>query len=312
MRFVFLGSPPFATPVLERLLASRHEGLGLVTPPDRARGRGRSVKVSPLVELAKGAGLEVLQPEDPHDEACMGALRELGAEVHVVASYGVLMKEALLELPPQGSLNVHASLLPRHRGASPIQASILAGDAETGVSVQRMVLALDAGDVLHEIRTEIGEREVAGELFERLAELGGQVAVESLDLMEAGDARFVPQDEGLATYARKLKKRAGRIRWAKGVVDVDRRIRAMTPWPGAQTTDPKGKQIFVRSARPVEFDVAGAGPGSILETSPRLVVATGEGALELEVLQAAGKRPLSAEEFLRGARWSVGESLGGA
>src|SRR5689334_7486139 len=171
MRVVFLGSPPFALPVLERLLASRHKVLALVTQPDRPRGRGMKVAPSPLVELARARGLPVLQPNDTRDADFVGQMRGLKPDVLLVASYGEILREELLTLGHRGALNVHASLLPRHRGASPIQAAILAGDAETGVSVQRMVLRIDAGDVLLEERTPIGPNETSGELLARLAQL---------------------------------------------------------------------------------------------------------------------------------------------
>ncbi|HVS18952.1 MAG TPA: methionyl-tRNA formyltransferase, partial [Planctomycetota bacterium] len=194
MRTVFLGSPPFATPVLARLVDSPHRPLALVTRPDRPRGRGRSLEASPLVELAAANGIEVLQPADPHAPEVLERLRGLAPEVLFVASYGVILKPALLELAPRGALNAHASLLPRHRGAAPIQAALLAGDAETGVTIQRIVLELDAGDVLLERRTPIGPQDTSGDLFERLAVLAGEAAVEALDVLERGEARFTPQD----------------------------------------------------------------------------------------------------------------------
>src|SRR5258706_2358540 len=224
MRVVFLGSPPFALPVLERLLASRHQLLALVAQPDRPRGRGMKVEPSPLVELARARGLPVLQPEDTRAPEFAGALRSFKADVLLVASYGEILRQEVLACCPQGALNVHASLLPRHRGASPIQAAILAGDPETGVSVQRMVLRLDAGGVLPEERTPIGPRETAGELSARLAVLGGEAAVRALDLVESGRARFVPQDESRATQARKIHKQQGRIDWARAAADIERLV----------------------------------------------------------------------------------------
>ena len=241
MRVAFLGSPPFATPVLRKLLDSRHEVVALVTRPDRPGGRGLAVRVSPLVELARERGIRVLQPETTKDPAFVAELRELAPDVLLVASYGEILRRDVLDLAPKGALNVHASLLPRHRGASPIQAAILAGDPETGVSVQRMVLALDEGDVLHEVSTPIGAHENAGELLERLSGLGGEAAVQSLDLLERGRAEFRPQDPARATYARRIKKEEGRIDWSKSAIELDRHVRAMTPWPGARTAGPHGR-----------------------------------------------------------------------
>jgi len=229
MRVVFLGSPPFALPVLERLLGSRHQLLALVAQPDRPRGRGMKVEPSPLVELARARELPVLQPEDTRAPAFADRLRSFKPDALLVASYGEILRQDLLSLCRHGALNVHASLLPRHRGASPIQAAILAGDAETGVSVQRMVLRLDAGDVLLEERTPIGPEETAGELSARLAQLGGAAAVRALDLVESGAARFVPQDESRASVARKIHKQQGRIDWGRAAVDIERLVRALNP-----------------------------------------------------------------------------------
>jgi methionyl-tRNA formyltransferase len=309
LRTVFLGSPPFATPVLARLLGSRHRPSALVTRPDRPRGRGRSLESSPLVELARGAGLEVLQPADPQAPEVLERLRALAPQVLFVASYGVILKPALLELAPHGALNAHASLLPRHRGASPIQAALLAGDAETGVSIQRIVAELDAGDVLLERRIAIPPEATAGELFGRLAELAGEAAVEALDRLESGSARFTPQDPARVTHARKLRKQHGLIDWSRPAPDLARFVRAMTPWPGARTQTSDGRELTLLAVRALEGPGA---PGSVLEAGPRLVVGCGAGALELLELAPAGKRAMSAAEWLRGARLALGDRLGGA
>ncbi|MCC6407138.1 MAG: methionyl-tRNA formyltransferase [Planctomycetes bacterium] len=303
MRVVFFGSPPFAVPVFERLAASAHRVLALVTLPDKPQGRGQRVAESPLVAAAAARGIEVLQPANPHDEAFLARLRELAPDVLVVASYGVIMKSVLLELAPHGALNVHASLLPRHRGASPIQASIAHGDAETGVAIQKMVLALDEGDVLVERRTAIGAHETAGELGARLAILGGEALIETLDALAAGRARATPQDSSRATYTRKIKKTHGRVDWTRAADELERQVRALNPWPLARTLDPKGRELAILRARAV--DGAGA-PGEILAADAKLVVACGRGALEIQELVPAGKRALAAEEFLRGARLERG------
>lgn len=311
MRLLFLGSPPFAGPVFEALLTSPHVVCGLVTRPDRPRGRGRSVALSPLAEVAQARGVPVFQPESTRDEAVQAELRALEADVLVVASYGEILREPMLQLAPHGALNVHASLLPRHRGASPIQAAILAGDATTGVSVQRMVLALDKGDVLHELTTPIGAEETAGELFDRLAELGGRAAIEALDLLESGAARFQPQDDALATYAGKLEKLAGRIDWTRSADELDRQRRAMHPWPGSTTTTPDGKPLAITAARIVrDADTTGVAPGSLIEIKPRCLVACGVDALELLEIKPAGKQAMSADAWLRGARCELGDRLG--
>jgi methionyl-tRNA formyltransferase len=235
----------------------------------------------------------------------LARLRALEPEVLLVASYGVILKPALLELAPRGALNVHGSLLPRWRGASPVQAAILAGDSVTGVSIQRVVRALDEGDVLLEKSRAIGTNETAGELMLALAQLGAEAAVEALDLLESGRAEFTPQDPARATYARKLKKEQGTIDWSKSADELARFVRAMNPWPGARCVDPRGREMVVLAARCAEARVAE--PGAVLDVDQRLIVATGNGALELLELVPAGKRAMSGAEFVRGARTAVGE-----
>ncbi len=307
MRVVFLGSPPFAVQVFERLAASRHAIAALVTLPDRPKGRGQKLEESPLVALARSKNVRVEQPANPHEPALLANLRELAPDILVVASYGVILKRELLELAPRGALNVHASLLPRHRGASPIQAAIQAGDRETGVAIQRMVLALDEGDVVVEKRTPIGAEETSGELFERLAVLGGEALVEALDSIEDGRAKFEPQDATRATYAKKIKKEHGVVDWSKPADEIARLVRAMNPWPLARTIDPKGRELAILRAH--EVANASGAPGEILESDRRLVVAAKIGALEIEELVPAGKRALAAREFLLGARLERGAKM---
>jgi methionyl-tRNA formyltransferase len=308
MRYILLGSPPFAVPVLESLLESGHTALALVTRPDRPRGRGREVQPSALVQLAQVRGLSVLQPTSVREEGFVERLRELAPQVLLVASYGEILREDLLQLAPLGAFNVHGSLLPRWRGASPIQAAIGAGDEETGVSVQRMVKALDEGDVLLERRTPIGREETAGELFERLARLGGTAAVEALDQLDAGSARCTPQDPSAASYAPKLKKQDGRLDWTRSSAELGRFVRSVTPWPAAQASTKDGAAFVILAARTVEAARSGE-PGELLETDPRCVVACGSGALELITVKPAGKRAMDASAWLRGTRLAVGSCL---
>jgi methionyl-tRNA formyltransferase len=308
MRVVFLGSPPFAVPVLERLLASPHRVAVLVTPPDKPKGRGRRVEPSPLVEIARARSIPLEQPATTKDPAFVARLRAHEPDVLLVASYGELLRQEVLTLAPHGALNVHASLLPRWRGASPIQAALLAGDTETGVSVQRMVLALDEGDVIVERRTPIEPRENAGELLQRLARLGGEAAVEALDALESGTARFTPQDPARATFARKLPKERGWIDWSADAATLERHVRAMTPWPGARTLlrGPAGQgaqELVVVEARARDdVDAVDRAPGTLLAGRSELLVVCGSGALEIVRLKPAGKGELAADAWLRGAR----------
>jgi len=314
VRFVFLGSPPFATPVLERLLTSTFRPELVVTPAPRPRGRGRKVERSPVAVLAEEAGVPVLQPETVRDEGVLERLRAVEADVFLVVSYGELLRREFLEIPRRECLNVHPSLLPRWRGASPIQAAILAGDRQTGVSIQRVVLELDAGDVLAARRTEILPEETAGELAARLAELSGEVVIEALAAVASDTAEFVTQDEGAVTFCKRMKKEDGRVDWQRAPGELARLVRAMNPWPGARTTLPDGHVLSIWRARVVDAPSPSAStPGTILEAGERMTVACGprgEGALELVEVQAAGKRAMAAVDFLRGARLTAGQRLG--
>ena len=310
MRVVFLGSPPFALPIFERLLeCARHDVCALVTPPDRARGRGRSIERSPLAQMADRAQVPVIQPETTRDPAFAHGLATFEPDVLAVASYGELLREDVLDLAPHGALNVHGSLLPRWRGASPIQAALLAGDEESGVSIQRMVLALDAGDILLERRVRIEPKETAGELFDRLSLLGADALIEALDQLAAGAASFRAQDEALITHCRKLKKAAGRLDWKQAAALLERQVRAMHPWPGAHTLLPDGRTLGVLEARIAQTAVGDAPPGSLL-ADPGLLVPTGDGALELTRIKPAGKQAMDAAAFQRGARLEAGSTLG--
>ena len=306
MRTLFLGSPPFATPVLERLLESTHEVVGVVTPPDRRAGRGRALQRNPVAAAAEARGCPILQPEGMRAPESVAWLRDQAPEVLAVASYGELLRTEVLELAPFGALNVHGSLLPRWRGASPVQAALLAGDAETGISIQQMVLELDAGDVLLERTTPIGDEETAGELAARLAVLGGEALVAALDAVEAGTARPTPQDTARVTQCRKVPKEAGRMDFASTAEELGRLVRAMSPWPGASTTLPDGRRLQVLRLEPC----AGEGePGAVVE-GPGLCVACRRGAVRLAEVKPAGKGAMEDAAFLRGTPLSPGTRLG--
>jgi len=316
LRVVFLGSPPFGTPVLSALLESGHEVVGVVTRPDRPRGRGRSIERGEVAELAEQRSLPLLQPESTRGGGFASSLRELTPDVLVVASYGEILDEEVLAVPAVAPLNVHASLLPRHRGSSPIQAAILAGDEATGVSVQRMVLALDAGDVLLERELSIGDDETAGELQGRLSLLAGEVVVAALEELSGEGPTFTPQDEAAVTMTRRMRKEDGRpdlsILDSAGLV---RHIRAMTPWPGARTDlwreGEEATPFTLHAARVADdADWEASQPGDLRVVGDRLFVALNNGAAELTRVQPAGKRPMGVSDFLRGARLEAGARLG--
>jgi methionyl-tRNA formyltransferase len=307
MRCIFMGSPPFAMPVFEALLESGHVVLALVTQPDKPRGRGREVVPSDLVVRARDVGIPVLQPASTKKPEFAAALRELAPDVLLVASYGEILNTEVLELAPHGALNVHGSILPRWRGAAPIQRSIAAGDEVSGVSVQRMVLALDAGDIQLERVVPIEATDTSGSLFDKLAVLGGVAAVDALTELDENTATFTPQDAAAATHAPKLRKPEGQMDWSLSAEHLERHVRAMSPWPGAKAATPDGKPLMVEQARLVE-EHAGD-PGTLLEISPRLIVACGAGALEIVIVKPAGKRAMEASAWLRGARLEVGSKL---
>jgi methionyl-tRNA formyltransferase len=308
VRLVFLGSPPFATPVLASLVASPFRPLAIVTQPARARGRGKKVEESEVAALARREGIELLEPESVREPAVLARLRALEPDVFLVVSYGEILRPEFLAIPRLVALNVHPSLLPRHRGATPVQAAILAGDEVTGVAIQKIGAELDAGDILFALQTAIHPDETAGELQARLAKWSGELVLPALELVESGRARYQPQDHTRATTCKKLTKEQGRLDWSEPAIELERRVRAMNPWPGTVTRLPGGADLYVWRARAAR---GGSGaPGTVLEASKRLVIATGDGSLELTEVQLAGKRILPAADFLRGARLAPGERLG--
>ena len=315
MRVLFWGTPDFATPALRALIGEGHEVVGVVTQPDRAKGRSRSTLVPPPVKaIALIEGIPVLQPERPRGEEFLGAIRALKPDISVVVAYGHILKQEVIDVPVRGTLNIHASLLPRWRGAAPIQAAILAGDAETGVSIQRMVLALDAGPVLFEIRTGISPDETAGELTERLSALGAEAIIECLALLDLDAIEETPQDELKVTIAPKIERGIARLDFTEHATSVAREIRAYDPRPGAWS-QVRGSEVRLFGVR-VLPDRRGD-PGEVLEIGEMgMVVACGEGAVAVETVHPAGKRRLAALDWAQGRgiarsdRWESADADG--
>lgn len=297
MRIVFFGTPGFAATSLRTLLNEKFPVVGVVTQPDKPQGRSRSALVAPPVKLiAQAAGLPVLQPARPVGDLFLAALRRLEAELGVVVAYGHVLKREVLQHFPRGLVNVHASLLPRFRGAAPIQHAILAGERETGVSIMQMEEGLDTGPVLHRVATSIGGNETAGELSARLAELGGTALVETLSLLSAGLARPQPQDHAAATYAPKIDREMARLDWTRDATALARQIRAFDPAPGGWSTLDQAPVKFFGAAT-----AEGSGPpGTVLGLGDRIVVACGGGTLTVREVQPAGRSRMTAEAWARG------------
>ena len=318
MRIVFFGSPQFALPSLRKLLESGQEVVGVVSQPDRPAGRGHAAAPPPVKQLALERGLLVLQPEKVSDPDSVETLRLFEPDVFVIAAYGQILRQRLLDVPKRGILNVHPSLLPRWRGASPVAAAILAGDEMTGVTLMEMVRALDAGPIVARIESPISPHDTTGALEARLAQAGAALLADSLDAWASGQLTATPQDESLVTYAPQLTRADALLDWTLPAVDLWRRVRAFNPWPVAHTQW-RSEELRILEVWPLPL-VGGELPGTVLPPAPlppeaddpqtTFAVATGAGTLAIRRLQRPGKRALSGDEFLRGQRGFVGERLG--
>ncbi len=293
MKLVFMGTPDFAVPILEAL-AARHEVLAVYCQPPRPAGRGKQPRPSPVQARAEALGLPVRHPKSLRDPEEQAAFAALGADAAVVAAYGLILPQPILDAPAKGCLNVHASLLPRWRGAAPIHRAILAGDAETGVCIMQMDAGLDTGPVLLRRALPIGAEETTAELHDRLAGLGAEAILDALDRLDS--LRPEPQPEDGVTYAAKIDKAEARVDFARPAVEVDRQIRALSPFPGAWV-EVAGERLKLLRSRLAPGQGA---PGEVLHG---LTIACGEGAVEITLAQREGKRPMAAEELLRG--WAL-------
>ncbi len=308
MRIVFAGTPDFAVPTLAALAASPHETVAVYTQPDRPAGRGRKLRPSPVKALATELGLPVAQPASLRDPDAQARLAEYRPDLMVVVAYGLILPQAVLDLPPRGCVNLHASLLPRWRGAAPIQRAILAGDPETGVTLMQMEAGLDTGPMLASVRCPIGEQDTAGELHDRLARLGAELLASHLDDLAAGRLVPVPQPEDGVTYAEKLDKSEAPLDWRRDAAALLRQVNAFNPWPVAQTLF-RGQPLRVWRAQRLA-ERADAAPGTVIAAGREGVdVATGEGVLRLTEVQLPGGRRISGGD-LANAQRPVGERLG--
>ncbi len=302
MRLIFMGTPDFSVPALDALVAAGHEIAAVYSQPPRPAGRGQKPRPSPVAARAAALGLEIRTPATLRDPEAQAGFAALGAEAAVVVAYGLILPQAVLDATPRGAFNIHASLLPRWRGAAPIQRAVLAGDAETGICIMAMEAGLDAGPVLLRRTTAIGPRDTTGDLHDRLSALGAEAIVEALAALDALAPE--PQPEAGVTYAAKIDKAEARIDWTRPAAEVDRHIRGLSPFPGAWCEIDGRRVKLLRSEL-----AAGAGaPGAALDDA--LTIACGDGAVRLLELQRAGKGAAAAGDFLRGCPVPKGTVLG--
>ncbi len=307
MRVVFLGTPEFAVPSLQAL-SPQHDVIAVFTQPDRPKGRGNQVSESPVKRAAITLGIPIHQPERIRRPEIVEQLSVLKADLMVVVGYGQIIPQSIIDLPRYGILNVHASLLPKYRGAAPIQWAIANGETETGVTIMQIDAGLDTGDMLLKTKVSIEPDETAPQLSARLAPLGSQLLLESIAAIEAGRVRREKQSDAEATYAPLLKKEDGRIDWVRPAAQIYNRLRGFTPWPGAYTSF-RGQPLLILRAAPVNGLTIE--PGSVDTENRRLLIGSGEGtALELLEVQPASKKPMRADAFLNGYKVSQHEKLG--
>ncbi len=311
MRIVLFGTGSFALPPFRTLIASEHDVAAVYTQPDRT-GRGHHRHVNPVKVLAEENDIPVGQPERVNLPEALQDLKKLNADAFVVAAYGQILKPEFLAIPRLGAFNLHGSLLPRHRGAAPVQYSIWKGDQQTGVTMFQIEPALDSGPVVGQVVTPIDNKETSGELMERLAHLSGALTLDVLAQLQDGTAQFEPQDSDLVTLAPKIRKEDGIINWSQSAAEIDCHVRAMQPWPKASTnlnSEDKPLKCIVIATEPLDQS-SSQEPGTIVESGKRLVASTGSGTLQIHRIQAHGKQAMDAVSFANGYRVSIGSQFG--
>jgi methionyl-tRNA formyltransferase len=308
VRVVFWGTPEFAAPALRALVGEGFEVIAVVTQPDKPQGRSRKIILSPVKQFAIEEEIQLFQPKNARAPELLDQLRELRPDISVVVAYGHILPQKIIDLPKLGTLNIHASLLPALRGAGPIQGAIRQGLMETGVTVMRVVPALDAGPIILQADTPIFEDETYGELQVRLSELGALTLVEAMTLVSLGKATETPQDDSRATYAAKVTRESSRVNWNDSAIEISRQIRASDPKPGAFTTTPKGE---VKLFGPKVMDGIRGNPGEVLNATGELVIACGLDAIRVSGVQPEGKSRMTALEWVRGRGTAVGDRYGG-
>jgi methionyl-tRNA formyltransferase len=306
-RIVFMGTPEFAVPILEALTKTPHVIPGVFTRPDQPAGRGKKIQPSPVKVLAESRGLPILQPKSFRRPEAADALRNMAPDLVVVAAFGLILPSDVLAIPARGSVNTHASLLPRHRGAAPIMAAILAGDSETGITLMQMDPGLDTGPILAQRAIPVDQVDTTGTLTPKLARVAADLLIETLPRILAGEIVPHPQDETQATVFRTIRKEEGLIDWTRPAIELARRVRAFNPWPSAYTFW-NGLSLKVLRASTIP-SMPNAPPGQVIQNRDEIVVATGDGGLVLQDIQLSGKRAMGIDDFVRGQRDFVGSML---
>ena len=307
MRVVFMGTPEFAVTALSAIADAGHEIAAVYTQPDKPKGRSGKLQPPPVKVRAAELGIPVFQPEKLRDEENVSMLRSLAPEMIIVAAYGQILPESILQIPPLGCINIHASLLPKYRGAAPIERCILEGEKKTGVTTMYMAKGLDTGDMIEQLETEILPTDTGEGLTKRLAELGGQLILSTMEKLEAGTAVRIPQKEEESTYAKMLDKSMGRMDFTKTAEELERGIRALIPWPCAYTLI-DGRNVKIYAAAVTEGE---GNPGTVIEvTKKTFTIACGKGALRIRSLQPEGKKPMDTAAFLNGKKLETGMQVG--
>lgn len=310
MKIVFMGTPDFSVGALEALLEAGHEIAAVVTQPDKKKGRGGQVHYPPVKEAALKHNLTVYQPVRVRDEAFVNVLKEIAPDVIVVIAFGQILPKSVLELAPYGCINIHASLLPKYRGAAPIQWAVIDGEEKTGVTTMQMNEGLDTGDILETIEVVIDKKETGGSLFDKLSEAGARLIVQTLDHIRTGNVHPVPQDDSKSNYAKMLTKELGNIDFDKSAAETERLIRGLNPWPSAYTKF-RGKTLKIWDAEVVTDSGYEGKPGEIVDFDKNsFLVKTKEGCLRVNELQLEGKKRMETEAFLLGYKPEKGEMLG--
>jgi len=315
MKIVFMGTPDYAAGALNALIEAGHEITAVVTQPDKAKGRSNKLIFTPVKECAVAHNIPVMQPIKIKTPDAIAQLKQYEADVYVVAAFGQILSQEILDIPAYGCLNIHASLLPKYRGASPIQHAIIDGEAETGVTIQQMNIGIDTGDILYKKVIAIDPKDTYESLFEKLTVLGGEAIVETLELLEEGALVAEPQDNSLSSYAPLINKERGNIDFSRSAIEIERLIRGLNPWPSAFTYY-NGKQLKVWAAEVEAYeaqkeDGREVACGMVVEVTKNTIkVATGEGLLCINELQLEGKKRMSTHDFLLGVKVQPGEKLG--